>query len=128
MFRDACVMVWSHNFKMGTNFQNGSHDHVGLGFSLHHLSLIPLVLNTRTGKISPHFHVVFNNWSTSVTWLVEMKHSIQVNGRFTTSRYQHMFDSTDQTFCWKNGLTIHWNMITNDMNNEDSFVTTITKL
>lgn len=32
-----------------------------VGFSPHHSSLVPLVLNTTTGKISPQFHVVFDD-------------------------------------------------------------------
>ena len=37
-----------------------------VGFSPRRSSLVHLVLNTRTGKISPQFHVVFDDWFTSV--------------------------------------------------------------
>ena len=37
-----------------------------VGFSPHHSSLVPLVLNTQTGKISPELHVVLDDWFTSV--------------------------------------------------------------
>ena len=32
-----------------------------LGFSTVHSSLVPLVLNTRTGRISPQYHVIFDD-------------------------------------------------------------------
>ncbi|KAL7447620.1 hypothetical protein ACHAXS_000018, partial [Conticribra weissflogii] len=34
---------------------------VFLGFSPHHSSLAPLVLNRRTGKVSPQYHVIFDD-------------------------------------------------------------------
>ena len=68
-----------------------------VGFSPHHSSLIPLVLNTRTGKISSQFHVVFGDWFTSVTLVGGDKafDPSQWQELFTTSRYQYMFNSTD---------------------------------
>ena len=32
-----------------------------MGFSPHHASIVPLVLNTTTGSISPQYHVVFDD-------------------------------------------------------------------
>ena len=68
-----------------------------VGFSPHHPALVPLILNPQTGKISPQFHVVFDDWFTSVlsvgsedafdpsTW----------QDLFTTCSYQHLFDEND---------------------------------
>ena len=44
-----------------------SHHGIFVGFSPHDSSLVLLVLNTQPGKISPHFHAVFDDWFTSVT-------------------------------------------------------------
>ena len=41
-----------------------------VGFSSEHSSLVPLVLNTTTGKISPQFHVVFDDNFNTVPSLV----------------------------------------------------------
>ena len=43
-----------------------SHCGIFVGFSPCHSSLVPLVLNSQTGKISPQFHVGFDDWFTSV--------------------------------------------------------------
>ena len=66
--------------------------------SLCHSSLVPMVLNTRTGKISPQFHVVFNDWLTRVASVSGEKafNPSQWQELFTTLRYQYMFDLTNQ--------------------------------
>ena len=66
-------------------------------FSLHHSSLVPLVLYTQTGKILPQFHVVFDDWFTSVASVggdeaFDPIHSQQL---FATSHYQYVFDADD---------------------------------
>ena len=68
-----------------------------VGFSPCHSSLVPLVLNTRTGKILPQFHVVFNDWFTSVALVGgdEAFDPSQWQELFTILRYQYMFDLTD---------------------------------
>ena len=43
-----------------------SHQGMFVGFSPEHASNIPLVLNLGTGKISPLFHIVFDDWFTTV--------------------------------------------------------------
>ena len=67
------------------------------GFSPRHSSLVPLVLNPQTGKISPQFHVVFDNWFTSVLSVGAddaLKPSMwQI--LFSHSRYHYMFDDHD---------------------------------
>ena len=40
-----------------------------VGFSLVHSSLVPLVLNVKTGKISPQYHVVFDDKFSTVNSL-----------------------------------------------------------
>ena len=56
-----------------------------------------LWFNTRTGKISSQFHVVFGDWFTSVTLVGGDKafDPSQWQELFTTSRYQYIFNSTD---------------------------------
>ena len=44
-----------------------------VGFSPVHSSLVPLVLNVRTGKISPQYHVVFDDKFTTVNSLPSNK-------------------------------------------------------
>ena len=74
-----------------------SYQAIFVGFSPHLLSLLCLVLNTRTGKSSPQFHVVFDNWITSVASVGgdEAFNPSQWQLLFTTLRYQYMFDLTD---------------------------------
>ena len=68
-----------------------------LGFSRRHSSRVPLVLNTRTGHISPQFHVVFDDWFTSV--IGSDKDSPfdpnQWLELFANSRYHYAFDEDD---------------------------------
>ena len=40
---------------------------LNLGWSPKHASTVPLVLNLTTGKVSPQFHVVFDDWFTTVS-------------------------------------------------------------
>ena len=55
-----------------------------VGLSPRHSSRVPLVLIPRTGKISPQFHVVFDDWFTSVM-------SIGAEEAFETSMWQTLF-------------------------------------
>ena len=99
MFGDVHVTFWSHKFKMvqTSKMETTVTSGIFVGFLPHHSSLIPLVLNTRTGKISPQFHVVFNDWFASVTSVGgdEAFDPSQWQELFTTSRYQYMFNLTD---------------------------------
>ena len=68
-----------------------------VGFSPRHSSLVPLVLNPRTGKIDPQFHVVFDNWFTSVL-SVGAEDAFEPSmwqTLFSHSRYHYMFDDHD---------------------------------
>ena len=42
-----------------------------MGLSPDHASTVPLVLNLDTGAITPQFHVVFDDWFTTVTTSVD---------------------------------------------------------
>ena len=42
-----------------------------VGFSLSHSSDVPLILNPRTGHISPQYHVVFDNSFSTVTSILD---------------------------------------------------------
>ena len=68
-----------------------------VGFSPRHSSLVPLVLNPQTGKISPQFHVVFDDWFTSVLSVGAedaFKPSMWQT-LFSHSHYYYMFDDHD---------------------------------
>ena len=74
-----------------------SHRGMFVGFSPCHSSLVPLVLNPRTGKISPQFHVVFDDWFTSVL-SVGTDNAFEPSmwqTLFSHSRYHYMFDDHD---------------------------------
>jgi len=43
-----------------------AHCSVNMGLSPQHASTVPLVLNPETGSITPHFHVVFDDWFATV--------------------------------------------------------------
>ena len=55
-----------------------------VGFSPRHSSLAPLVLNSRTGKISPQFHVILDDWFTSVL-------SVDTDDAFEPLMWQTLF-------------------------------------
>ena len=40
--------------------------HIYVGTSRNHASSVPLILNTRTGYLSPQFHIVFDDWFATV--------------------------------------------------------------
>ncbi len=64
MFLVALFMSWMRHFRMGRKYQKWSpRARLGLflGFSEVHSSQVPLMLNVDTGKISPQFHVIFDD-------------------------------------------------------------------
>ena len=74
-----------------------SHHGMFVGFSPRHSSLVPLILNPQTGKISPQFHVVFDDWFTSVL-SVGAEDAFEPSmwqTLFSHSRYHYMFDDHD---------------------------------
>ncbi len=48
-------------------FDPRSRQGLNLGWSPKHASTVPLVLNLTTGKVSPQFHVVFDDWFSTVS-------------------------------------------------------------
>ena len=68
-----------------------------VGFSPRHSSLVPLVLNPRTGKISPQFHVIFDDWFTSVLFVGadDAFEPLMWQTLFSHSCYHYMFDDHD---------------------------------
>ena len=68
-----------------------------VGFSPHHSSLVPLILNPRTGKISPQSHVVFDDWFTSVLSVGadDAFEPLMWQTLFSHLRYHYMFDDHD---------------------------------
>jgi hypothetical protein len=69
---------------------------VFLGLSPKHSSTVPLVLNLDTANIGAQFHVVFDDWFTSVTSEnpEEFDNGIWEN-LFMSSRYKYHFDDDD---------------------------------
>ena len=69
--RKSMVIPWSHHG-------------IFVGFSPHHSSLVPLVLNTQTGKISPQVHLCFDDWFMSVA-------SVGGDDTFNPTQWQQLF-------------------------------------
>ena len=70
-----------------------------LGWSPKHAASVPLVLNLRTGNVSSQFHVVFDDWFSTVS-TEELSTDEPLDGELWTDllmneRFQFMFDETD---------------------------------
>ncbi|CAJ1949055.1 unnamed protein product [Cylindrotheca closterium] len=79
-------------------FKPRSERHVYLGFSPFHASTVPLVLNPRTGSITPQFNCVFDDWfATIATSIEEIPTFLEEHWQtlFTDSEYQFPADDTD---------------------------------
>lgn len=64
-----------------------------VGFSRRHSSLVPLILNLSTLSISPQYHVVFDDWFTSVNSTGEIDvESPLWDDLFSSSRYVFNYD------------------------------------
>ena len=69
-----------------------------MGLSPDHVSTVPLVLNLDTGAITPQFHVVFDDWFTTVTTSVDDlpdSNSSAWSKKFGDSEYQFISDEDD---------------------------------
>ena len=69
-----------------------------MGLSPDHASTVPLVLNLDTGVITPQFHVVFNDWFTTVATSVDDLpdfNSAAWSKMFGDSEYQFIRDEDD---------------------------------
>ena len=63
-----------------------------MGLSPAHTSTVPLVLNLDTGAITPQFHVVFDDWFTTVTT------SVDDLPDFNSSAWLKMFGDSELQF------------------------------
>jgi hypothetical protein len=78
-------------------FETRSRRGVFMGLSAKHASTVPLIMNLSTLTITPQFHVVFDDWFTSVnsTRPDEPISDLVWNDLFENSRYQYFFDDDD---------------------------------
>ena len=72
---------------------------VYMGISASHASSVPLVLNVRTGAITPQFHIVFDDWFATVTStdnnLPDFS-SDEWHKMFGSSTYQYILDPAEE--------------------------------
>ena len=72
---------------------------VNMGLSSKHASTVPIVLNPSTGYITPQFHVVFDDWfstiSTAIASLPDFNSPTWAN-LFGESSFQYPFDEEDE--------------------------------
>ena len=69
-----------------------------VGFSEVHSSLVPLVLNVRTGKISPQYHVIFED-------KFETVHSLPQD-EYLPSEYENILHLDSENFLYEDGYPI----------------------
>ena len=70
-----------------------------IGSSNQHATTVPLVLNPSTGYITPQFHVVFDDWFSTIATSVEDVPdftSAEWDKLFGESRYQYTEDETEE--------------------------------
>ena len=70
-----------------------------MGLSNRHATTVPLVLNPSTGYITPQFHVVFDDWFSTIATSVEDVPdftSTEWDQLFGESRYQYTEDETEE--------------------------------
>ena len=69
---------------------------VFVGFSPKHSSLVPLVLNLQTLTITPQFHVMFDDWYTTVdSSTTDQQLDDCLVNLFSSNRYEYQFDNDD---------------------------------
>jgi hypothetical protein len=82
-------------------FDPRSRQGLHLGWSPRHASTVPLILNLTTGNVSPQFHVVFDDWFTTVSSTAERDEAEPIDGDTWTNllmsddRMQVAFDDAD---------------------------------
>ena len=79
-----------------------------MGLSPDHASTVPLVLNLDTGAITPQFHVVFDDWFTTVATSVDDIPDFNSPARskmFGYSEYQFIRDEDDTLVDQEDSLT-----------------------
>ena len=81
-------------------FDPRSRQGLNLGWSPKHAATVPLVLNLTTGNISPQFHVVIDDWFTTVSSIADRDEAEPIDGDTWTNlllneRIQVAFDEDD---------------------------------
>jgi hypothetical protein len=77
-------------------FKARSRRGVFAGLSRQHSSLVPMIMNLQTLSMTPQYHVVFDDWFSSVTTEGEVDpESADWNKLFIGSRYNYSFDEED---------------------------------
>jgi Reverse transcriptase (RNA-dependent DNA polymerase) len=77
-----------------------------VGFSRHHSSIVPLILNLSTLSITPQYHVIFDDWFTSISNSGEIDPTNPIwDVLFSSSRYRYIFDENDDV-----SLNDEWNL------------------
>ena len=69
MYGDVQHMCWTQYYKAGRNLPNGELipvEECFLGHSSHYATTIGDTLNLKTKHISPQFHIIYNDWFTTM--------------------------------------------------------------
>jgi hypothetical protein len=99
---------------------------VNMGLSSKHASTVPIVLNPSTGYITPQFHIVFDDWFSTITSSLESLPDF--NSRawaqlFGESYFQYPFDDEDETEMSINDDPTSDAIVANTLRNMDSIAT-----
>ncbi|KAI2510752.1 hypothetical protein MHU86_3700 [Fragilaria crotonensis] len=99
---------------------------VNMGLSSKHASTVPIVLNPSTGYITPQFHIVFDDWFSTITSSLESLPDF--NSRawaqlFGESYFQYPFDDEDETEMSINDDPTSDAIVANTLRNMDSVAT-----
>ena len=101
MSGDARPMYWIRNFRMVgiiPKWNPRSRLGVHLGRSPQHASTVPLILNPASGCISPQYHVVYNDWFSSVSTDEKGPEEFDMSTRtsfFLDNKYLAEFDENE---------------------------------
>jgi hypothetical protein len=95
MFLVARSMYWIQGLSKLPKFKPRSNWGMFVGYSKKHSSLVPLVLNFETLTITPQFHIVFDDWFTSVVSLTPVDVDALLLSLWDDSRYKYHFDDED---------------------------------
>ena len=103
------------NFSMMPKFTPRSRRGIFVGFSRRHSSTVPLVLNLQTLTITPQYHIVFDDWFSSVSSFpnTEIDMETLFSNLFDDSRFKYTFDEKDDV-----RLHNDWNEATTEQTNQ----------
>ncbi|KAI2507440.1 hypothetical protein MHU86_6932 [Fragilaria crotonensis] len=99
---------------------------VNMGLSSKHASTVPIVLNPSTGYITPQFHIVFDDWFSTISSSLESLPDF--NSRawaqlFGESYFQYPFNDEDETEMSINDDPTSDAIVANTLRNMDSVAT-----